>query len=85
MEKWIRGLSKTTALILGSVTALIIVVAYWMFGGFVGGLIPMIIMCTVLGGGVGFSAILLYKGITGYTPQEKKELQQNLNNRDTEN
>jgi hypothetical protein len=76
MEKWLRSLSKTTALILGSVAAVIIVAAYWTFGDFVGGLIPMIIMCTVLGGGVGLSAILLYKGITGYTPQEKKELQQ---------
>lgn len=42
-----------------------------------GGLIYVLIWGGLLGGTVGFSYPLIYKGITGYTPLEKRELSQN--------
>lgn len=76
MEKWARSLSKPIALIIGIIglliTAMICIVAYNMISGIIG----MIVVGGLLGGGIGFSATLLIKGITGYTPQEKKEMQE---------
>ncbi|MDQ3064574.1 MAG: hypothetical protein M3R14_17180 [Acidobacteriota bacterium] len=76
MEKWVRGLSKTTALILGILGIVAVIALYIFFGGFSGGIVSMIILGAVLGGGIGFSFPLIYKGITGQTPQERKEFQQ---------
>ncbi len=76
MEKWVRGLSKTTALILGILGIVAVIGLYVFFGGFSGGIVSLIILGAVLGGGVGFSLPLIYKGITGQTPQERKEFQQ---------
>jgi hypothetical protein len=74
MEKWARSLSKATALIIGSISLLAIVVIVLAIYNSISGLIPIIILCTLIGAGVGFSVPLIYKGITGYTPQERKEL-----------
>ena len=76
MEKWVRGLSKTTALILGILGIVAVIALYIFFGGFSGGIVSMIILGAVLGGSIGFSFPLIYKGITGQTPQERKEFQQ---------
>lgn len=76
MEKWTRNLSKTTALILGITGLVPIIFIYAIFGTYVSGLIPLIILCALMGGCVGFSFPLIFKGITGYTPQERKELKQ---------
>lgn len=76
MEKWVRSLSKTTALIIGIGALAIIVGFYIFFGGFFNGLIPMILLGAIIGGGIGFSFTFLFKGITGETPQQKKERQQ---------
>ncbi|MGI8670190.1 MAG: hypothetical protein ACR2J3_10160 [Aridibacter sp.] len=77
-----RNPSKTTALIIG-VVGMIAVIAIFIFtwnsnlGGI--GFLPIIILCGLLGGGVGFSLPLIIKGITGKTPLERKELQQKNN------
>ena len=76
MQKWVRGLSKTTALILGILGIVAVIALYIFFGGFSGGIVSMIILGAILGGGIGFSFPLIYKGITGQTPQERKEFQQ---------
>ena len=76
MEKWIRSLSKTTALILGILSLVAVIGIYILFGGFSASLLTLIVLGGVLGGGVGFSLPLIYKGITGQTPQERKELRQ---------
>ena len=76
MQKWVRGLSKTTTLILGILGIVAVIALYIFFGGFSGGIVSMIILGAVLGGGIGFSFPLIYKGITGQTPQERKEFQQ---------
>lgn len=72
-----RGLSKSTALILGIVTAAVLLVFGVVFNNMVSGFIPIVILCAVLGGGIGFAFPLIFKGITGKTPQERKEFQQN--------
>jgi len=78
MEKWVRSLSKTTALLIGVVSLAILLTVFIYFtnnmSGF--GLIPIAIFCGILGGGVGFTFIFFFKGITGQTPQERKESQQ---------
>ncbi len=76
MEKWVRSLSKTTALIFGIIGIFVVIGFYIFFGGFSGGSVSLIILGAVLGGGVGFSLPLIYKGITGQTPQERKEFRQ---------
>ena len=76
MEKWIRGLSKMTALIFGILGIVAVIALYFLFDSLSGGLIEMIIFGAILGGGIGFSFPLIYKGVTGQTPQERKELQQ---------
>jgi len=76
MEKWVRSLSKMTALILGILGIVVVIGLYIFFGGLSGGFVSIVILCAVLGGGIGFSFPLIYKGITGQTPQERKELQQ---------
>lgn len=80
MEKWVRGLSKTTALILGILGLVAVIAFYVFFSGFFSGLISLIVLGAVLGGGIGFSFPLIYKGIVGQTPQEKKELRQKNEN-----
>ncbi len=76
MEKWVRVLSKTTALIFGILGLVAVIGLYFLFDGLSGGFISIIIFCAILGGGIGFSFPLIYKVITGQTPQERKELQQ---------
>ena len=76
MEKWVRGLSKTTALIFGILGIFAVIALYFLFDGLSGGFIEVIIFCAILGGGIGFSFPLIYKGITGQTPLERKESQQ---------
>lgn len=76
MEKWVRGLSKTTALIIGIFSVAILVGFYILFGGFFNGLIPMIVLGAIIGGGIGFSFLFLFKAVTGQTPQERKESRQ---------
>ncbi len=76
MEKWVRSLSKITALIFGILGLVAVIGLYFLFNSISGGLIEMIIFGAVLGGGIGFSFPLIYKGVTGQTPQERKELQQ---------
>lgn len=72
-----RGLSKSTAMIIGVLTSAGLVIFGVIFSSLFGGLIPIIILCGVLGGGIGFALPLIFKGITGKTPQERKELQRN--------
>jgi len=76
MEKWVRGLSKTTALIIGILGIVAVIGLYFVFDALSGGFIQIVIFCAILGGGIGFSFPLIYKGITGQTPQERKESQQ---------
>ena len=76
MEKWVRGLSKPTALIIGILGIVAVIALYFVFDGLSGGLLEIMLFCAVLGGGIGFSFPLIYKGITGQTPLEKKESQQ---------
>lgn len=76
MEKWVRGLSKTNALIIGIAGIVGIIAIYAAASNFLNGFISLILACALLGGGVGFSVLMLFKGITGYTPQERKELNQ---------
>jgi hypothetical protein len=73
MEKWVRGLSQTTALILGIVSSIVVLAAAIFVYSTVSGLIPLILMGGILGGGVGFALPLVFKGITGRTPQERNE------------
>lgn len=73
MEKWVRGLSKTTALIIGIVSLAAVLVFGIILNNILSGLIPLLILCAVVGGGIGFAFPLVYKGITGQTPLEKKE------------
>ena len=75
MEKWLRSLSKTTALILGIVVAGAIVAFYVVLGSSFNGFLSIIVLCALLGGGIGFCVPLLFKGVTGQTPQERKESQ----------
>lgn len=77
MEKWARSLSKTNALIYGVIGFLVSLAIVFVLYNLVGGLIGGILLGAVLGGGVGFSLPLIYKGLTGFTPKEKKELGQN--------
>lgn len=77
MEKWMRGLSDTTALIMGLAAAAAALVFVVIFSLTFSGVIPMIILGGVVGGSIGFALPLLVKGFTGKTPQERKELQQN--------
>ena len=79
MEKWARGLSKTVALIIGVLGVLVLIAFYFAASNFLSGFLGIILVCALLGGGIGFTFPLLYKGITGYTPQEKKELSQTTN------
>ncbi len=65
MEKWVRSLSKQTALIYGIAGVIVAILSFNVIGGLVGGLL--------IGGLLGFSVLMLYKGITGMTPQENKE------------
>ena len=76
MEKWMRGLSKTTALIIGFGSLFALAIFSVIFLSSFSGLIPLIIFGGILGGGVGFSLPMIMKGITGQTPQEKKEARQ---------
>ncbi len=76
MEKWVRGLSKTTALIIGIAGVVGIIVIYIAASSFLNGFISLILACALLGGGVGFSFLMLFKGITGHTTQERKEINQ---------
>lgn len=73
MEKWARSLSKSTALILGIVSSAATLILAVIIYSSVDGLIPIILCCALLGGGIGFAVPLLMKGITGQTPQERKE------------
>ena len=76
MEKWVRGLSKTTALIIGIAGVVGVIAIYIAASSLLNGFIGIILACALLGGGIGFSFLMLYKGITGYTPQERKEMNQ---------
>jgi len=76
MEKWVRGLSKATAMILGILSLVVVIGLYVFFSEFFSGYVLLIVLYAVLGGGIGFSFLLIYKGITGQTPQERKEIQQ---------
>ncbi len=67
-----RGLSKTTALII-VIGVIGVIVIYAAASSLLNGFISIILACALVGGGVGFSFLMLYKGITGYTPQERKE------------
>ena len=73
MEKWARNLSKSTALTFGIVSLVTILGLTLFVYNTVTGLIPLILFCAFLGGGIGFAALMLSKGITGLTPQERKE------------
>jgi len=75
MEKWVRSLPKTTALVIGIVSLFAVAALGVFVNENVGGFIALIVLCGVLGGGIGFSFLMLYKGITGKTPQENKESQ----------
>ena len=75
MENWARSLSQKAALTIGNFTLLIgIVCCSVLHINMSGGMIFTIILGALLGATVGFSYSLIYKGITGYTPQEKREL-----------
>ncbi len=76
MEKWVRGLSKTTALIMGIAGVVAVIVFYFAASNLLHGFIELILACALLGGIVGFSILMLFKGITGYTPQQRKEMKQ---------
>ena len=76
MEKWVRGLSKTTALIIGIAGVVAVIAIYIAASSLLHGFIELILACALLGGGIGFSFLMLFKGVTGYTPQERKEMNQ---------
>lgn len=80
MEKWARSLSKTNALIFGLIGLIAAVALAVIANNFVGGVIGIVVLGAFLGGGIGFSLPLIYKGLTGLTPQEKKELAQKAGN-----
>jgi len=63
-------------LIFGILGIVAVIGFYVFFSGFFNGIIPLIIFGAILGGVVGFSFPLIYKGITGQTPQERKEIGQ---------
>lgn len=75
MEKWARNLSKSTALIIGIVSLIVVGVIVLVIYQNVSGFLPIIILGALMGGGIGFAFPLIIKGITGQTPLEKKEAQ----------
>lgn len=64
-----RSLSKSNALLFGVLGLVLVVFSFLFLGGILGG--------AIMGASIGFSAIMLFKGITGMTPQERKEAKQN--------
>ena len=75
MEQWVRNLSKKNALTIGSGSLLIGMIIWGViYIGLEGSLLSTIIVSALLGGIVGFSHGLIYKGVTGFTPQERREL-----------
>lgn len=73
MERWARGLSKTNALIFGAVGLIVTFFVAGLFYSSAGGILGMMLLCGFIGAGIGFSLPLLFKAITGQTPQERKE------------
>jgi len=65
MEKWMRGLSKSTALLIGALGLVLIVFSFLFLDGILGG--------AILGVSVAITVMMFFKGITGMTPQERKE------------
>lgn len=64
-----RSLSKSNALLFGVLGLVLVVFSFLYLGGILGG--------AIMGASIGFSAIMFFKGITGMTPQERKEAKQN--------
>ncbi|CAN5593954.1 hypothetical protein BH18ACI1_BH18ACI1_00170 [soil metagenome] len=80
MEKLIRSLSESTALLLGVIILVALLLFAILFSNtfisdYFGGFIPIIILTAVLVGSIGFAVPLIFKGIIGKTPQEKRESQ----------
>lgn len=72
MEKWARSLSKPMALLFGFLGIGVGILAFLFLGGIIGG--------AIAGGAIGFSAVFFMKGITGMTPQERKEAKTSAKN-----
>ncbi len=73
MENWARSLSKTNALIFGAIGLLITIFIAGFLYNSASGILGMMLFGGLMGAGIGFSLPLLFKGITGQTPKERKD------------
>lgn len=76
MEKWVRNLSQTTALIIAIVSLFFTAVFVIFVNNNIGngnGFLPAIIGCAVLGGCIGFSFLFLFKA----SPEKRRSKRRN--------
>ena len=75
MEKWVRGLSRKEASAIGGLIFLIgSIITGILYVNLSGGILQTIIWGAALGLTAGLAYPLIYKGKSGYTPMEKREL-----------